>query len=301
MHLRTHLGAGLSVPTQGRSSGFARAASTRRSSPNIGRTLPTGGGRTQRFERQGGSPPGCPTGARSLRTGQYGTGTSTTSWRECEMRAAPVAPPPPPPPAPVITVSPAIQTQVSPQISPVMTQQQASPGASVQAQPISTPGGQQAATAPQQDIERILEAERARMAAETALEAEQRRAAQEVEDMRRAAEFQELQRQYAQAEQQRAQQAADWQAAEQQRRMEADAAAAEAADADARAATFITGAPTPIMAPMVETAAAPPMDFAPELPPEETPEEKGNMLPILLAAAAGVGLLLMRKKRGRKR
>lgn len=288
MHVPSHLGAGVAV-------GGRRDPGPQRT---VGTTRRTGGGAVQRLTRKGSSPPGCPSGARSVGTGKYGTGLDTTSWRDCEMPAPRAAPPPPPPPAPIITVSPAIQTQVSPQISPVMTQQQASPGASVQAQPISTPGGQRATTAPQQDFERILEAERARMAAETALEAEKRRAAQEAEDIRRAGEFQELQRQYAQAEQQRAQQAADWQAAEEQRRIEADTAAAEAAEADARAATFVTGAPTPIMAPVVETAAAPPMDFMPELPPEE----KGNMFPILLAAAAGLGLLLMRrKKRGRKR
>ncbi len=266
----------------------------------VGTSRPVGGGRTQRFERQGSSPPACPSGARSLRTGAYGTGVSRTSWRECEMAAPRAAPPPPPPPAPIITVSPAIQTQVSPQISPVLTQMQASPGASVQAQPISAPGGQRAATAPQQDIERILEAERRAMAAEQQAAQAERRRAQEVEDIRRAGEFQELQRQYAAAEQQRAQQAMDWQAAEEQRRLEAEAAAAEAAEAEARAQAFAPGAPSPIQPPIFApevTAAAVPM----ELPPEEVPEEKGNILPILIAAA-GVGLLLMtRKKRGRKR
>lgn len=255
----------------------------------VGTGIRTGGGATQRVERRGSSPPRCPSGARSLRTGQYGTGVSVTSWRDCEMPAPRAAPPPPPPPAPIITVSPAIQTQVSPQISPVMTQQQASPGASVQAQPISTPGGQRAATAPQQDVERILEAERARMAAEAALEEE-----------RRAAEMRELQRQYAAAETQRAAQAAEWRAAEEQRRAEAEAAAAEAEAADT--AAFVTGAPSPIMppvfAPEVATTMAPPTEPAPEV----STEKKDNMLPILLAAAAAVGLFVMsRQKRGRKR
>ena len=47
------------------------------------------------------------------------------------------------PGTPSTTVSPAIQTQISPQISPVMTQMQASPGAGVQAAPTMYPGGAQ--------------------------------------------------------------------------------------------------------------------------------------------------------------
>lgn len=48
-------------------------------------------------------------------------------------------------PAAVTTVSPAIQTQVSPQISPTMVQQQSSPGATVGASPQQyMPGGMQA-------------------------------------------------------------------------------------------------------------------------------------------------------------
>jgi LPXTG-motif cell wall-anchored protein len=45
-------------------------------------------------------------------------------------------------------VSPTIQTRISPQISPVMTQMQASPGAAVQAAPTMYPGGPQTATVP---------------------------------------------------------------------------------------------------------------------------------------------------------
>jgi len=49
-------------------------------------------------------------------------------------------------PAALTTVSPTIQASISPQISPVMTQMQASPGASVTASPLQyQPGGQSAA------------------------------------------------------------------------------------------------------------------------------------------------------------
>lgn len=48
-------------------------------------------------------------------------------------------------PSAMTTVSPTIQAQISPQISPVMTQQQSSPGASVSANPMQyMPGGQTA-------------------------------------------------------------------------------------------------------------------------------------------------------------
>lgn len=270
----------------------------------VGGSVPVGGGRTQRFERQGSSPPACPSGARSLRTGAYGTGVSRTSWRDCEMRAPRPAAPPPPPPAPRITttVSPVIQAQVSPQISPTMVQQQASPGASVQAQPISAPGGQRAATAPQQDIERILEAERRAMAAEQAArdsEMQRRREMEQLEARQRAqtaestrqAEMRELQRQY----EQRAAMEAEAVAAQQARSIEAQAAEADAQAAET--AFMPAGAPSPLMppvfAPDIQTAAAP--------MPETEPETKGNMLPILIAVAAVGGLFLMRKKRGRKR
>lgn len=45
---------------------------------------------------------------------------------------------------PGATISPAIQAQISPQISPTMVQQQASPGAGVQAAPTMSPGTQTA-------------------------------------------------------------------------------------------------------------------------------------------------------------
>lgn len=243
-------------------------------------TAPKGGGNVQRFTRKGHQAPSCPSGARSVSSGSYGTGAQTVSYRDCEMRAVPVAAPPPPPPAPVITVSPAIQTQVSPQISPTMVQQQASPGASVQAQPISTPGGQQAATAPTQDVERILEAERRAMAAEAAQEQAQR-----------DAEVRELQRQYEQRAALEAQLRARDEA---EARTASEAAATETAAAEA---TYIPP-PAPTFAP---TPMAPaPMAPAP-MEPAAPPEEKGIMMPLLIAAAAAGGLYLMTRKKGRKR
>lgn len=265
----SRLGAGLAVPGQ-----------RGRSSPNIGSSRPVGGGPVQRFTRKGETAPRCPSGARSVGSGKYGTGLDRTSWRDCEMPAPKAAPPPPPPPAPVITVSPAIQTQVSPQISPVMTQMQASPGASVQAQPISTPGGQQAATAPQQDIERILAAERRAMAAEA-----------EREQAARQAEMQELQRQYAQREALQAEMAARQAAETEARRLSEEAAAAEAPPPPM---VMTAGAPSPLMPPIMAPEIQPAM-----MPPEGAPEPRGNMLPILIAAALGVGLLVMGK--GKKR
>lgn len=258
-------------------------------------TRAKGGGAVQRMERPGHMAPSCPSGARSVGSGSYGTGASTVSWRDCEMQAPRAAPPPPPPPAPVITVSPAIQTQVSPQISPVMTQMQASPGASVAAQPISAPGPMTAATAPQQDIERILEAERRAMAAESEMEAE-----------KRAMEMRELQRQYAAEETRRAQEAMAWQAEQERQRQEDDAAAAAAAEAEAqaaefaqqRAATSIVGAPTPIMAP------SPVIDVSTGM--ETPPDEPVNLMPLAIAAAAALGIFLMTRgnnkpKRARKK
>lgn len=234
-------------------------------------TAPKGGGNVQRFTRQGKRAPDCPSGARPVSSGSYGTGAQTVSYRDCEMRAAPVAAPPPPPPAPVITVSPAIQTQVSPQISPTMVQQQASPGASVQAQPISMPGGQQAATGPTQDVERILEAERRAMAAEAAQE-----------QAKRDAEVRELQRQY-----------------EQRAALEAELRTRD--EAEAQAAAEAAYMPPPAPSPMITAAPMGPMaPAAPPMEPAAPPEENGIMLPLLIAATAAGGLYLMTRKKGRK-
>ncbi len=295
-------------------------------------TQAKGGGPVQRFERQGKIPPSCPSGARSVSSGSYGTGTSTRSWRDCEMRAARPAPVAPPPPAPEIAVttqvSPAIQTQVSPQISPVMTQLQDSPGAGVIAAP------QQVAPAPmtarpqqtagpgfdpeayrrmirEQEEARAesqrIQAEWARMDEEKA----RREAAHKAEEQRRIQAEREAAERYQRGEQQRqaflrelqtAEEEAARQAAERRAAAvaEDERRAAEAADAT-RMTPGMVGAPVPlgpvISAPLpAAPAPAAPVDVSTDV------QEAGFPVPILLlAAAVGVGALMLTQGKKRRK
>lgn len=251
----------------------------KKSAPSGGlATAPKGGGNVQRFTRGGQSPPACPSGARSVNSGTYGTGAQTKAWRDCEMPAPRAVAPPPPPPPPRIEVttqvSPAIQTQISPQISPVMTQMQASPGAGVVAAP------QQQAPAPMygpgpraEEVERLA----------------QRRREEEEYQARR---LREQEAYY--AEQTEARRLAE-EAAE-QRRMAIEAQSVTAPVPAPAPMGPVVSAPLPAFSPQPEPA------FAPAEPVVEEREPNGLMLPLLIAAAVGVGaLVLTQGKKRRKR
>lgn len=154
----------------------------------------------------------CPAGQQVTARGstqhapKYIGGPTSTPWVECKPIPVVAAPAPAPAPAPIITttISPVLQTEVSPQISPVFAQMQASPGATqaattTQVQPgdmtanvPSAGGGADQSTA---EIIEFLRAEadidRQRREAETAqAEADRRaRAAEEVAQADRQAQI----------------------------------------------------------------------------------------------------------------
>jgi len=240
--------------------------------------------RSQRGER-----PYCPSGSQEQSRHGQGLRESVTCYR------APVFAPPPRTTvtyhAPITrtTVSPAIQAQISPQVSPILTQAQASPGTGVTAAPQQyMPGGMQASGgAPgitAADLQRIL--------------ADQRRE----DEARRAREWQAMQDTQqeradilaAQAEAER-----QWRAEQEANRAAAEAEAMERAQAmppPPTAGAFVP--PSPLLAPAPEFG--PP---GPEIDITEETVEAGFPVPWLLLAAAGVGtaLLLGRKKGAKKR
>ena len=230
----------------------------------------------------------CPAGTSQESSGRLGTGQEY-AWCYRGPTFAPPATTRIYYEAPRTTVSPAIQAQISPQVSPILTQAQASPGMAVQAAPAQVmPGGMRAAGgAPgitAADLSRIL--------------AEQRRA----DEQRRASEFQAMQRDQQRRadilEEQRrrdAQERADREAA----RQAAEGEAMERAIAlppPPTAGAFVP--PSPMQPPIFE----PPPGPITEIDITEEPLEAGFPVPWLLLAAAGVGtaLLLGRKKGARK-
>lgn len=244
------------------------------------------GSRFRIISAAGGRRINCPPGTSEESRTRMGTG-QTALW--C-YRAPSFAPPATTRiiyEAPRTTVSPAIQAQISPMVSPVLTQQQASPGASVQAAPAQTiPGGMRAAGgAPgvtAAELQSIL--------------AEQRRA----DEQRRASEFRAMQ-----AEQQKR---ADILAAQRARESQAIAdreAARQAAEAEAMeraialpppptAGAFVP--PSPLMPPIREPAPVTEIDITGEV------VEAGFPIPLALLAAVGLGaVLLLGGKRGAKK
>lgn len=269
-----------------------------------------GGGSTERMTDRRRAP-ACPGGAIRKGSGSYGTGTSKTFWTDCYFPPAPRAAPraaaaaPSIHFAPVTRISPAIQTQISPQISPTMAQQQASPGAAVAAAPQQVmPGGMRAATGapaplppgvrdwriPSPEEKRAVEAEKRAKAAE-----------QKLQEQREAQQFATMQRQI----QERYRVEQEIRAAEQRSQQEAQRAAeAERAQAEAKARQAAVSVPVPrSMAP----AAAPQPPFAPvPLPTPQPPKEDiRQQIPLFLILAVGgvaaVALVAGKRKQPRKR
>lgn len=246
----------------------------------------------------------CPTGSREESRGRLGTNQEYV-W--CYR-----APPPPArPPQTTIsvsvptttTVSPGIQTAISPQISPTMAQAQASPGASVSAQPVqSMPGGQTADTSYRpgltgEQVAMIMDAER------RAREAEAKQAAQAevIQQQQRQKELEAFRKTY--------EDAARDQSEAMQREIEAEQArraAIEMADTEAQAgaqssAMYIP--PPPSMMPMTASPApsGPPMT-APNGEPGTAPQARTPWGMILLAVGA-VGIVAAgaaNKRKGRR-
>ena len=208
-------------------------------------------GSTFTVRSQKGERPYCPVGSQEQSRHGQGIRESVTCYRAPVFAA--------PPPAPRISVSvpttttitPTTQTAISPQISPVMGQQMASPGASLRAQPtqvaptpMTTSTGITGA-----DLERILAAQRAADTAE-----------QEALERRRTSENEELRRQM--AERSRVQdEIYQAQRADEARRIDAERFAREQAELEARESAgaippppSFTAAPSPMQAPMLTEA-----------------------------------------------
>lgn len=135
--------------------------------------------RSQRGER-----PNCPAGSQVQSRHGSGIRESVTCYRPPQFAPPPVTQTTISVPTQV-SVPTAVSTQVSPQISPTLAQQQASPGSQVASQPQSAPGGTSAQPSTGitgQDLERILEAQRAAAAAER--DALERQRATEMETLR---------------------------------------------------------------------------------------------------------------------
>lgn len=141
---------------------------------------------------------GCPEG--SVVAHRYG-GTFNNPQRMVQCRLLPQAPaasppPPPPAPAPVVNVSPVVQTEVSPQISPVFQQTGSGDQSAGTAQ--IAPGGQSATGSGGQDMTAFLQY----------MQAEDRRRREEQQQRDREAQLQrereaELERQRRVAEENR--------------------------------------------------------------------------------------------------
>ncbi len=239
-----------------------------------------------------GERPYCPGGSQEQSRHGSGIRESVTCYR------APVFAPPArstvtyEAPRTTTVVSPGIQAQVSPQISPTLAQQQASPGAGVTGSPtqsmpggMATSGGGSGMTA--SDIARMLAEQR---------EAQDRRRAEEMQAMQDAmAERQSLldemrRREIAAMEEREAQRAAA--IAEQEQ------AAAQSAEAlPPTAGAFVPPSPLqpPIFAPDAD-------DSTTEIDITQPPTQAGQPIPYLLLAAAAIGTayMLTRKKGKRK-
>jgi hypothetical protein len=249
--------------------------------------------RSQRGER-----PYCPGGSQEQSRHGQGLRESVTCYR------APVFAPPPTTtvsyeaPRTTVSVPTGISTQVSPQISPAMAQQQASPGAQASSAPASAPGPVSARPSTGitgEDLQRILDAQRAAAKAEA-----------DALERQRKSEYAELTRQM--SERERASQeiylaeqkaAADRAAADRFAREQAEAQAQEAAALYAPAGGGAL--PPPAMPPSVVPStipdyAAPPDVRVPQVAPEdETPWA------LLLMAAAGVGVVVLMGKKGKRK
>lgn len=199
--------------------------------------------------------------------------------------------------APTTTVSPAIQTQVSPQVSPVLTQAQASPGASFQAQPTqSAPGGMDArgggSGMTAAELQQIL--------------ADQRRA----EEERREREMQALQAQMAERQALMDQVRASEIAAMEQREADRVAREAEAVQSAIDSAANLpqtSGAyvpASPLQPPIFEPGALalPGGDSLEISAGTAAPPVEAQAVPYWLLAAAAVGAaFLFSRKKGAKR
>lgn len=249
-----------------------------------------------------GAPARCPSGTSTEDTGRFPSGGS---YANC-YRPPVFAPPPTTTvtyhaPKTTTTVSPGIQTAVSPQISPTLAQQQASPGAGVQAAPTQTAGGQTADTGYRpgltgEQVTAMMDAERRardaeamaqeyREGLERAQRAEELEAFRKVYEDQAAASAETMRREIAEAD--------------------ARAAAIEMADTEAAAAAQ-AGAmyipPPPSMMPM-----APPMLTSPEPmtsgppPPPGAAVETGTPWGMIMLAVAAVGIVAAGAAGKRKR
>lgn len=234
----------------------------------------------------------CPRGTTQESSGRLGTGQQYV-W--CH-RAATFAPPPRTTTttiyhAPTTTVSPSIQAQISPQVSPVLTQQQASPGAGVSAGPTQyQPGGQQAGGMTAAELQAILAAQR------------------RTDDARRAAELQSMQQQMATRDRLLQEQRAGEQRAIADReaaRRAAEAEAMERARESAGALPPTAGAfvpPSPLQPPIFEPGPPLPVIDAETAVDLVTAPEGAQVVPYVLLAAAAVGAaFLLRGKKGAKK
>lgn len=242
----------------------------------------------------------CPPGTTQESGGQMGTGQNY-AW--CH-RAATFAPPPTTTftYAPVTTTSvpTAVSTQVSPQISPGFTQQQASPGASSQSSPGSAPGPVSARPSTGitgQDLERILEAQRAAAAAER--EAMERTRAVEMETLRQ----QMAQRERASQEIYLAEQKAAADRAEAQRFADEQAQLTAQESAAIYAPQGGGSLPLPALPQNVVQSTVP--DYAMPAPDvsvtQTAPPESETPWNLLLLAAAGIGVVVLMGKKGKRK
>lgn len=270
----------------------------------LGELGQAGGDRFRIIAPKGARRLSCPPGTQTESSGKLGTGQQYV-W--CYRR--PMAPPKPVAPQITVTVpttttvSPSLQTQISPQVSPVMGQQMASPGASQAGAPT------QVAPAPMTrqtgitgaDLQRILEEQRKAREAENA--ARERQRTVETEELRR--QFAERSR--AQDEIAQAQRAAEARRIEQERfaRESAEQAAAESAAAMPPPPSFAPPSPlqppiqaaAPVMQPMLTEAEMQAGDVTMAAP-------EGAAPPWLMIAllAAGVGTVMMvAGKKGKRR
>lgn len=247
--------------------------------------------RSQRGER-----PNCPTGSQEQSRHGSGIRESVTCYR------APVFAPPPTTtvsyeaPRTAVTVSPSLQTQISPQVSPVMGQQMASPGAGITAAPT------QVAPAPMTrqtgitgaDLERILAAQRA--ASEAEAKAREAKRSTETEELRR----QMAERSRVQDEIYAAQRLAEAQRVDRERfaREQAELEARESAGAIPPPPSF-TAAPSPMQAPRLTEAQMTAGDVT--MAPPGDGEAPPWMLIALAAAGIGAAVMLTGKKGKRRK
>lgn len=239
----------------------------------------------------------CPSGTSQESSGRLGTGQQYV-W--CH-RAPQFAPPPTTRityEAPRTTVSPSLQTQISPQVSPALTQLQASPGAQVRAAPSQVAPAPMTRGITGADLERIMAAQRAASAVE-----------QEAHERKRNVETEELRRQMA-ARSRQTEEIMAAQRAGEARRIEQERFAREQAEATARSAeaipppaSFSPG--TPLQAPIQAAApiVAPMMTPAEQVVEVEGDALEAGMSPMVLVmiAAAGLGVMMLAGQKGKRR